>query len=699
MSIVGSGKTNMLKLIIENDPSKLQISQVEHKMKTYERFYENSNVFKYTQPNVRNLYFKYNILYGTNSSNVIKTYLPKMRPISASVRSYSKYQLKKSINDGTIYNDCIFSSEQIEKLYLAKCMDLTIDPNDKTRKNFNEVCKVNCVNRIIDFRNCSIGYMFVKTLSEILINNRLINEISQIKLGGNPIGEKAIKYITNIIESSNSITYIDLSCINISYKIGDILFGCLMNQKSLISLNLSSSNSAYHNRLLSFGIKTIKEVLKKNHYLEFLSLSGNSIKKEGFKMLIEGINENQTLSEIDISNNDITSEGMKYIHNLTNKNFITSLNLSNNDIRSEGIIIFCKKILNFKMLRRLYLENCNITFKGFSAIVEAFNHGNRIEILKMDGNDLRDRNFGNLLEMMKRFNVTSLSLKGCNLGDSCAYSFGYCLLNNEIIKEINVALNNISDKGFSSFTSIPDTLRNLEKIDVSQNLITDESACEFIGNLKYNNSIKEINFFDNQLQTRSGIEMMKVLDTNRTIVNVNFLLNSVKNEITDNINMKLKRNREHQKVKFIPGLKQQIKNSLIDPKQYEVYNTGIKKSKNNRTYLEITLKQDEDKYERMKKFIKSNLEKCIEDNKVIENEVDIANKAMNKVDQEVEIEKKRYENKQHELLKLIEEMTIQVEDLTEKKNKLEKDFTFSKVDLGEEANKLEEEAKRAKDKV
>ena len=193
--------------------------------------------------------------------------------------------------------------------------------------------------------------------------------------------------------------------------------------------------------------------------------------------------------------------------------------------------------------------------------------------------------------------------------------------------------------------------------------------------------------------------MMKVLDTNRTIVNVNFLLNSVKNEITDNINMKLKRNREHQKVKFIPGLKQQIKNSLIDPKQYEVYNTGIKKSKNNRTYLEITLKQDEDKYERMKKFIKSNLEKCIEDNKVIENEVDIANKAMNKVDQEVEIEKKRYENKQHELLKLIEEMTIQVEDLTEKKNKLEKDFTFSKVDLGEEANKLEEEAKRAKDKV
>ena len=40
----------MLKLIIENDPSKLQISQVEHKMKTYERFYENSNVFKYREP-------------------------------------------------------------------------------------------------------------------------------------------------------------------------------------------------------------------------------------------------------------------------------------------------------------------------------------------------------------------------------------------------------------------------------------------------------------------------------------------------------------------------------------------------------------------------------------------------------------------------------------------------------------------------
>lgn len=689
----------MLRLIIENDPSKIPITQVENKIKSYSRFYENSNIFKYTQPNIRNLYFKYNILYGSNSSNVIKTYLPKMRPLSSSVRAYSKYQLRVSTNDKNIYSECIFTKEQIEQLYLAKCMDLTIESNEKTRNNFFENCKINCRNRIIDFRNCNVGYVFVKTLTNILIENNILNDISQLKLGGNPLGEKSIKYITQIISSSESLTNIDLSCINISYKVGAELFKSLLNQHSLISLNLSSSNSAYHNRLLSFGIQNIKEVLKSNHYLEFLNLSGNSIKNEGFKILMEGINENPTLSELDLSRNDITFEGMKYITNLTNKNNITSLNLSYNDIRSEGIVVLCSKISNFKFLKELFLENCNITFKGFNAIVEAYNHGNKLELIKLDGNDLRDKQIANMIEIIKRFNVSNLSLRSCNLGDACSYYFGMCLLNNEMIKIIDIGNNSITDKGFRAFESIPDYLRNLEKIDISQNMISDASACPFIRNLKYNNSLRDINFFDNQLQTQSGIELLKILEHNKTLLNCNLQLNSIKGEIVDNINLKLKRNKNHQKIKFIPGLKQQIKNNKFDSKEYDVYNGEIIRSKNNRTYLEITLKQDEIKYDQMKKVVADSVVKSKEDNDKIEKDIEQINQAIVSIDKEVEIEKKNYLRETDRLSKLIRQIEIQVEDLASKKKKLERDYQYNKLDLEEEVTKASEELAKAKGKV
>ena len=46
--------------------------------------------------------------------------------MSSSVRSYSRFQLKQSLNDNSIEKNCIFTDEQIEQLYKAKCEDLEI---------------------------------------------------------------------------------------------------------------------------------------------------------------------------------------------------------------------------------------------------------------------------------------------------------------------------------------------------------------------------------------------------------------------------------------------------------------------------------------------------------------------------------------------------------------------------------------------
>ena len=62
--------------MIESDPSKIQMSQVEQKAKCFKTIYKNYTPFTYGKTSVRNTYFRYNVLYGSRSSNLIKTYLP-----------------------------------------------------------------------------------------------------------------------------------------------------------------------------------------------------------------------------------------------------------------------------------------------------------------------------------------------------------------------------------------------------------------------------------------------------------------------------------------------------------------------------------------------------------------------------------------------------------------------------------------------
>ena len=51
--------------------------------------------------NTEEVFYKYNLLYGNSTNNLIRTYSPKMRPMSASINGYNKkfYKRKKNISN------------------------------------------------------------------------------------------------------------------------------------------------------------------------------------------------------------------------------------------------------------------------------------------------------------------------------------------------------------------------------------------------------------------------------------------------------------------------------------------------------------------------------------------------------------------------------------------------------------------------
>jgi hypothetical protein len=73
-----------LYLIIKNSPSKFNMRNVNEKYRKMTEIYLKKLKYQTEFNKTDEVFFKYNILYGNRSGDLIRNYSPKMRPISVS---------------------------------------------------------------------------------------------------------------------------------------------------------------------------------------------------------------------------------------------------------------------------------------------------------------------------------------------------------------------------------------------------------------------------------------------------------------------------------------------------------------------------------------------------------------------------------------------------------------------------------------
>ena len=174
------------------------------------------------------------ILHSSNSASSF----PKMRPLSSSIKTYSKYQLNRRK---------YFATVDITEAYAYTPLF-----TDKARLNFINALEFCIKDHTLDLTAFNIGIHFIKALRHVFtLNTVLRNAIAVINLSKNPIGDTALPHVMRIISLSTAITHVDLSNTNISHKNADIIFTALERHNSLISLDVSSKDSTYRNRLLT----------------------------------------------------------------------------------------------------------------------------------------------------------------------------------------------------------------------------------------------------------------------------------------------------------------------------------------------------------------------------------------------------------------------------------------------------------------
>jgi hypothetical protein len=229
MNLFGKSQSELdyLNLMIDSNPSQYNSKYIAKKMKQINPLYiigsdENMKRPKFSY-NTEEVYYKYNLLYANKTQNLIKTYSPKMRPMSSSIKSFLKkmnYNLKENLS--------IFTEEEIEQFCLAKCKDLGIEIRDNILNKFKDYCKMRCRNRAANLSDSYFGINSVKFLVGVIYNS---DRISRLNLSKNNIGDYGLELLLNAIKDSLTLVSLDISSNSITYKGGQKIFKTFVNSK------------------------------------------------------------------------------------------------------------------------------------------------------------------------------------------------------------------------------------------------------------------------------------------------------------------------------------------------------------------------------------------------------------------------------------------------------------------------------------
>ena len=672
-----TGKTknfSILNLMLENNPNKYNSKKLKNKIKVINNLYSGNTKESYLLPKstkrVEQLYYNYNVLYGQNTSNLIRTYSPTMRPKSSSVNRFVK-----KMNMVQRESLSVFTDNEVLELIKAKCNDIGIEVKDHMLSKFKDYCNSKCKNRIVDLTENYLGLNSVRFLGNILYN---ANRIARLNLSKNNLGDIGAEMLIDSIKYSYSLISLNISCNGITYKGGEAVFKKLINQQSLLDFNISTleGSNKNRNRLTSSGIKDIISYLKNNFLIEFLNISGNSLKNEGFILLCKGLSENQSLNTLKISLNEIEEKGIiqgfKYIKSSISK--LSILDISKNKIMDEGLICLTNQLKFLPNLYSLNLSFCGFEFKGFEHLMKNLQYNRKLEILNVSGNRLRSKNFDSLKPYFSFIGIRSLNMSKCYLCDESTFELGFCIEQSFTIKKLNISDNEISDDGIRSFSNLFYKNLIIEYFDCSSNFITDSGVKDLIKSLEVNTSLKSINLFDNQLHNETANLIIEVLETNKTLVFINLNYNRIQMKKIDEINKILKFNAENKKLKRVPNLIRSVKDLEFNPEQFGLLTSKIKEKKREQNFLFQKVKKED----RVYSSIMGGHQKKINSKKIIlnniKNQIKILESNTRTIEKQIESNEKDFILSENELKDKIFEEKNMLNDALSGKTYAQQDY-------------------------
>ena len=284
----------------------------------------------------------------------------------------------------------------------------------------------------------------------------------------------------------------------------------------------------------------------KNEHLEHLYImpfeptSGASV-RDVIVPFFRGVSRNKSIRRIDFTNTDLL-EGkvftmltpfFRHNHNLTD------INIEECDFGDEGCRLFALAIGSStnKSLKKVKLENNNITDEGMVDIITALSMYPHLKHLDLDGNHL-SKNGCAALATLVRCSATDLQrlfISRTDIGDDGIEALVPALATCSRLRRLLISDNpSITTRGWQRLATILEApYTDLICLDVGQNNVDDEAVAAFASALTNNHTLQTLSMNNNPSITAVGWEAFSRVLCDMSSINATFLSNHTLQSVGD----------------------------------------------------------------------------------------------------------------------------------------------------------------------
>ena len=347
-------------------------------------------------------------------------------------------------------------------------------------------------------------------------NDHFINtEHSRISFSRRNIKDVDVRIVANILCNNLIVTILDLSHNKISDNGAESISKCIKSNTSLKKIDVSN------NRISNHGLKAIAVALQINQTVQKFIFSHNKISDDGVVAISECLLNNTTLKELNVSHNRISNNGIIDIGKVLESNM--TLELLDISYNEASDVAFCHYLKKSKSLQnRISWNDAPFAYCVVNESKLVLKEQLDVELLENQNISVCPEN--DLLELVIWKNFPFLI---CRTNRSygvcfCLYSCG--------IQHLDLSFSNITDDGAVVVCNYVKLNKNiLQELNVSHNEITNKGVVTILKSIS-NSSLHTLNLMHNIL-TKPGLLMIS--DVYKELINNICSFHISYNEIVD----------------------------------------------------------------------------------------------------------------------------------------------------------------------
>ena len=408
--------------------------------------------------------------------------------------------------------------DDILDIYTAKCKDNEVEYIPSQALKFMEKFKQNSKLKKFDLKELNLGLESAKIIYKILARN---THFIKLEFEKNEFSDLGAIILADALRTNQTIIHVNLCSNDVGPEGAQALFGCLLENTSIISLDLSSKEGLNRNRLGTQGVESLEWILQKNKTLQFLNLASTAIGLTGLECILAGLENNSTLLNLNLGNNELGPQSSSLIANTLYTTQLLELNLSNNKLTDAGIdklaAMFRLSTKN-TILEKIDLSGNSLTSLGVAKLFDALQKNPFLRKLILSNNKFSGRGFNNVTYLLwENSYLTHLELRNCDIESEGGEALANGLSKNEGLQSLMLSNNNLKDEGCKAIAGALVDNKKLKCLDLSKCRLKDGGGVPLAQIAKTHPTLHYLWLRENTLHDESGLAFTDAAKSNKNL--------------------------------------------------------------------------------------------------------------------------------------------------------------------------------------